>query len=75
MLPPSGLGCAGSNTGAGIDGIDNNGDGLVDLADSAEVTLIDSTAPLPIWNRLDQAYIRRQYYFYYVKDLGLQGHP
>ena len=134
-----------------IDGVDNNGDGLVDLTDSAEVTLIDSTAPIPIWNRLDQAYIGRlpapgrnraatsvppsqqlefgldhsavmyrvcalepgevrelfrylksdeqaysrigvhaplketipdstafkvvQYYFYYVKDLGLQGHP
>jgi hypothetical protein len=133
-----------------IDGVDNNADGLTDLADSAEVTLTDSASHLPVWNRLDQAYIGRlstagarvdsavppsqqlrfgldhsavmyrvcalergevrelfrylksdeqaynrigvhaplgetipdstafkviQYYFYYVKDLGLQGHP
>jgi hypothetical protein len=133
-----------------IDGVDNNGDGRTDLADSAEVTLTDKDSPLPVWNLLDQAYIGQlpaggkradqevppsqqlrfgldhsavmyrvcamergevrelfrylksdeqaysrigvhaplsetiqdttafkviQYYFYYVKDLGLQGHP
>ena len=133
-----------------IDGVDNNNDGLVDMADSVEVTLTDRTSRLPSWNRLDRAYIGRlpsqgeeaesvvppsqqlrfgldhsavmyrvcalekrevrelfrylksdeqafsrisvhaplkeiipdttafkviQYYFYYVKDLGLTGHP